>query len=116
MLLLILDCSDFFKDAGCGHYDYLRTLLILVDTPLDLQPVNDGMKMQPRWELKNMEEGAFFWNRHHRRFDYNGSRQVIDETLFRLIEDMNVKLAEALGRSHIRNLTFEVRPVFAIRR
>ena len=91
----------------------ISVLLIMVNTPLDLQPVNNGMKVQPRWELKNVEGGAFFWNHDHRRFDFNGSDHLIDEALRKLMEEINEWIGIELVKSSIRS--FEVRPVFAIR-
>ena len=85
----------------------------MVDTPLDLQPVSNGMKMQPRWELKNTEERAFFWNHDHGRFDFNGGEHVIDEALYKLMEEINKWLGIELVKNSVRN--FEVRPVFATR-
>ena len=85
----------------------------MVNTPLDLHPVTNGMKTQPRWELKNTEGGAFFWNHDRGRFDFNESEHVIDEALYKLIEEINKWLGEELIKNSIRS--FEVRPVFAVR-
>ena len=87
---------------------------IIVETPLDLQPVNNGITMQPRWELENMEGGAFFWNNDHDCFDFNGTEHLVDKALYKLIEEINQWLGGELFKSSISS--FEVRPVFAVRK
>ncbi|KAL9122111.1 MAG: hypothetical protein Q9187_001333 [Circinaria calcarea] len=89
------------------YFSLLQGLYILVDTPLDLQPVKDGMKMQPRWELKNMEGGAFFWNHDHGRFDFHGSEHLIDKALYKLMEEINKRLGEELVKNSIRSFEAE---------
>jgi hypothetical protein len=94
-------------------FGQLQVLFIMVDTPLDLQATNNGMKIQPRWELENIEGGAFFWNHDRGRFDFNENGYAIDEALYKLMEEINKSLGEELVKNSIRS--FEVRPVFAVR-
>ena len=89
-------------------------LFVVVETPLDLQPANNGMKMQPRWELENIKGGgAFFWNHELGRFDFNESEYILDEALYKQIEEVNKSLGEHLVKNSIRS--FEVRPAFVVR-
>ena len=119
LIVIIISFSFFdlwFSDLQQSqdrYFGQLRVLFIMVDTPLDLQPVKNGMKMQPRWELKNVKGGAFFWNHDHGRFDFNESEHLIDEALRKLIEEINEWLSKELVKNSIRS--FEVRPVFAMR-
>ena len=105
-------CFSDLQNLQDRFFGQLRVLFIIVDTPSDLQPVNNDMKIQPRWELKNVG-GAFFWNHDHGRFDLNESEHVIDEAPCKLIEEINKWLGKEFIKNSIRS--FEVRPVFAIR-
>jgi hypothetical protein len=75
--------------------------------------MNDGMNMQPRWELKNIEAGGFYWSHEHGFFYPFGSLNGIDEALYKLIVGLN----EWLGKELVKydSWSFEVRPAFAIR-
>ncbi|MCJ1387964.1 hypothetical protein MMC18_000807 [Xylographa bjoerkii] len=101
------------QNLQARYFGQLKVLFIMVNTPLDLQPVNNDLKMQPRWEFKNIEEGTFFWNHDGSRFDFDKGEHVIDEALYKLIETINPWLCEELVKN--LNRSFEVRPVSAIR-
>jgi len=92
----------------------LKVLFIIVDAQPDLQSADNDMKVQRRWEFESTHGGTFFWNDDRGGFDFGGSEYIGDEALYRLIEEANKGLGEALAKSHIRS--FEIRPVFAVRR
>jgi hypothetical protein len=106
-------CFSDLRELQDRWFGLVEVLFILVDTPLDLQPANNGMKIQPRWKLENIEGGTFFWNHDRGRFDFNESEYIIDEALYKLIEEINEWLGKELVKNSIRS--FEVRPVFAVR-
>jgi hypothetical protein len=85
----------------------------LVNTPSDLQPVKNGMKMQPQWELKNIEGGIFIWNHNHNRFDCIQNDHIMDKALYKLMVEITTRLGTELVKRHIKS--FEVQPVFAVR-
>jgi hypothetical protein len=92
------------------HYGKLRFLYIVVDTPLDLQPMNDGMNMQPRWELKHVEESGFYWNHEDGLFYPFGSAYGIDDDLYKLIVETNGWLGKVLVNSKL--WSFEIFGLF----
>jgi len=89
-------------------------LFIIVDTQPDLQSADNDMKVQRRWELESIQGEAFFWNNDRGGFDFRDSENIGDEALYRLLGEANKGLGEEVVKNHIRS--FEVRPVFAVRR
>ena len=119
VITIPFSCYDlYFADFQKLQEDWfcnIQSLSIVVDAPMDLKPVHNGMKMQSRWELKNLEGGAFIWNRDHRRFDFIGTKDAIDEALYNLIMKINKRLSKALVDDDHPTRSFEVRPVYAIK-
>ena len=95
----------------------ITTVFIVLDAPLDLLPVNTGMRIQPRWEVKSVEGAAFFWNHDHRRFDFVGDEHTLGEASYKLLKEFCENLAEPyVKRDTLFTDDFvEVRPVYAIR-
>jgi hypothetical protein len=91
----------------------LKVLFIIVDAPPDLQFAENDMTVQRRWEFESTQGGSFFWNSKRGRFDLGVSENIGDEALYRLLE-VNEGLCKGLVREHIGS--FEIRPVFAVRR
>ncbi|EHK99313.1 hypothetical protein M7I_4830 [Glarea lozoyensis 74030] len=50
------DALGRYLHSGEQWYQHLQVLYLIIDPPSDLRPVNDGMKIQPRWNLKDSEE------------------------------------------------------------
>lgn len=96
------------------YFFHLKVLFIIVDAQSDLQSADNDMKVQRRWEFESTQGRAFFWNDNRDSFDFGDSEYIGDEALCRLIEKANKGLGEGLAKNHIRS--FEIRPVFAIRR
>ncbi|EPE36558.1 hypothetical protein GLAREA_08721 [Glarea lozoyensis ATCC 20868] len=94
-------------------YQHLQVLYLIIDPPSDLRPVNDGMKIQPRWNLKDSEGGSFIWNYESRSFDYRQGEETLDPALCALIREISMKLGEELTKNNI--IEFETRPVFAVK-
>lgn len=96
---------------------YVRpaVLFIIVDAPPDLEEDND-VKVQRRWEVESTQgkRAFFFWNRDHGRFDLRDGEYIGGEALYRRIEEASKKLSEWLADSHV--CSFEIRPVFAVRK
>ena len=78
-------------------------LFIILDTQPDLQSTANDIKVQRRWELESMQEEAYFWN-----------NERGDGALYKLLREANKGLGEELAKKDIRS--FEVRPVFAVKR
>ncbi|KAI9745723.1 MAG: hypothetical protein M1818_001259 [Claussenomyces sp. TS43310] len=96
------------------HYYRLNMLLIIVDAQLDLQPADNDVEVQRRWEFENAQGGALFWDPDRGVFDPGDAEYVGDEDLYRLILEAAKVLGECLPKEHIRS--FEIRPVYAVRR
>jgi hypothetical protein len=94
----------------------LEVLFIIVEAQPDLQPVENDMKVQRRWEVCIVQGGAFFWNCERGGFDFEGGEYIGDASLYRLIEEVGDGLREELEKRHIRGWSFEIRPVFAVGR
>lgn len=92
----------------------LKVLFIIVDAQPDLQSADNDVKVQRRWEFESTQGGAFFWDDDRGCFDLGNSEYIGDEAVYRLIEKANKGLGEGLAENHIRS--FEIRPVFAVRR
>src|SRR3954462_7114726 len=95
------------------HFFLIEVLFIIIDTPLDLQSAHDDMKMQPRWELQNMQREGIFWNLDRGQFDFNESEYTMDADVYMLMQDIAKRLGEELIEHKISSL--EVRPVYAVR-
>ena len=94
------------------YHCLLRVLLILVNIPQTLQPVNDDMKVQPCWELQNVQGGTFLWNREEGQFNcINESDQNMDESIHKLLDEIVASLRTEFIKNNIQ--IFEVRPVLA---
>ena len=89
-------------------------LFIIIDTQPDLQPADNDMKVQRRWELESRQGEVFFWNHGRGGFDSRNSEDIGNEALYRLLGEANKGLGQELIENHIRS--FEIRPVFAVRR
>ena len=96
------------------HLLNLKVLLIVVDPQPDLQSAHDDVEVQHWWDFESIQGGAFFWNNDRGGFDSENSKYIGDEAVYRLIEEASRGLGEGLVNDHIRS--FEVRPVFAVRR
>lgn len=96
------------------YFFHLEVLFIIVDAQPDLQSADNDMKVQRRWEFERTQGGAFFWNDDRGSFAFRDSEYVGYKALYRLIEEANEGLGEGLAQNHIRS--FEIRPVFALRR
>lgn len=93
----------------------LEVLFIIFDAQPDLQSTDNDMKVQRRWEFESTHGGALFWNNDRADFDLEDSEHIGDEALYRLIEEANrKKLGVELAGNYVRS--FEIRPVFAIRK
>lgn len=64
-------------------------------------------------EFESTQGGAFFWNDDRGSFAFGDSKYIGYEALYRLIE-ANKKLSKGLTTNLIRS--FEIRPVFAVKR
>jgi hypothetical protein len=95
-------------------YQHLRVLYIIIDTPLDLQLVNDGRRVQPRWGLENVKGGSFVWNYECGGFEYREGEEAMERVLYELLQGISRKLGEELLKNKTRE--FEVRPVVAARK
>ena len=92
----------------------LKALLIVVDPQPNPWPADDDVMLQYRWDFENVWGGAFFWNDHRGGFDAENSGYLGDQAVYGRIEEASRELGKVLVNDHIRS--FEVRPVFAIRR
>ena len=98
-------------------FDHITTLFILVDTQPDFE--DNDTKVQRRWEFESRRTRAIFWNRNQSRFDWGEGEYVGDEGLYRRIEELGKEvgkefLQDPVLQSRVRS--FEIRPIFAIRR
>lgn len=89
-------------------------LFIVVDAQPDLQPADIDVKVQRRWEFESTQGGAFFWNYDRGSFAFEDSEYIGYKALCRLIEEAGKGLVKGLVSNDIRS--FEIRPVFALRR
>ena len=96
------------------HYFNLKVLFVIANTQPGLQFADKDMKAQWWWEFESTQGGAFIWNVDRGDFDFRDSKCVGHEALYRLIEEANKGLGVGLVDNHIR--TFEIRPIFAVRR
>lgn len=96
------------------YFFNLKALFVVVDPQPDLQPAGNEVKVQYRWDFESIQGGAFFWNNDSDGFDSEDSEYIGDEAVYRLIEEASRGFGEGLANDHIRS--FEVRPVFAVRR
>ena len=101
--------SEMFR-----YFFHLEVLFIIVDAQPDLQSLDSDAKAQRRWEFESTQGGAFFWNEDRGGFDFQGSKYIGNEALYRLIEEASKELGDGLAKNHIHS--FEIRPVFAVRR
>jgi hypothetical protein len=77
------------------------------------------MKVQRRWELESTQGGAIFWNDDRGNFgfrDSEDSEDIGEEALCRLLGEANKGFSEELVKNQTRIRSFEVWPVFAVRR
>lgn len=95
----------------------LAVLFVIVNTPPPEFPDNE-MKVQRWWELRSAEgkQGrAFLWNHDRRALEWeNGESYIKDEALYRHIEEASKGLIPTLVGNRIRS--FEIRPIFAVRK
>ena len=70
--------------------------------------------MQQRWELESTQGATFFWNNEEGGFEWEDSEYIGDKALYKLIEEASNKLGEKLTEN--RKHSFEVQPVFAVRK
>jgi len=96
------------------YYFHLEVLLIVVDAQPDLQSTDNDVKVQRRWEFESTQGRAFFWDHDRGGFDSGDSEYIGDEALYRLIEEAKKVLGEEHAKHYVRS--FEIRPVFAVRR
>lgn len=99
------------------HYFGLTKLFIVVNAQPDLQPGDNDVKAQRRWELESTRGATFFWNIDHGRFEWGDGEDIGDKALYKLIVDASNRLGKELYFHHPQtHYDFEVRPVLAIRR
>ena len=92
----------------------LKALLIIVDPQPHPPSADDNVTAQYRWDFESVLGGAFFWNDDRGCFNSENSGYAGDEAVYGLIEEASRGLGKGLVNNHIRS--FEVRPVFAVRR
>lgn len=95
-------------------YLHVEVLFIVMDAQPDLRLEEDDMKVQRRWEVDSTQGRAFFWNDEHGAFDLGDGEYIGDEGLYRRIEEASRGLGEGLVENHMHS--FEIRPIFAVRR
>ena len=101
--------ADIFQ-----YYFNVNVLFVVVDPQPDLQSMDDDLRVQQRWEFERTQGAAFIWDNERGVFDSEDSEDSGDDALHRLIEQTNEELGEELGKKSIHS--FEIRPVFAVRR
>ena len=101
--------ADIFQ-----YFFNVNVLFVVVDPQPDLQSTDDDPRVQQRWEFEKTQGAAFIWDDERGGFDSEGSEDVGDDALHRLIEQTNEELGEELSKKSIHS--FEIRPVFAVRR
>lgn len=102
--------SEMFR-----NFFKLKALLVVVDAPPDLQSDADNdVKVQPRLEFESTEGEALRWDHERGGFDSGAGEHIGDESLYGLMEETSKGLSEGLAQNHIRS--FEIRPVFAVRK
>ncbi|KAK2872086.1 hypothetical protein FQN49_002565 [Arthroderma sp. PD_2] len=111
---LLQTMDNLFPDF-CYNYFTIKKLFIIVGAQLDIQPEENELKVQRRWEVVSEPHGAaFFWNNDRNRFEWRNS-ECIDKALGRLIEDAaSNELFKEFKRSTW--CRFEIQPAFAIRK
>jgi len=96
------------------YFSHIRVLFIVVDAQPDLQFADNAMKVQRRWEFASTRGGVFFWKKDRNGFDFGDRENIGGEALYWPSEEGFKGLGEGLAKNHIRS--FEIRPVFAVRR
>lgn len=103
---------EMFDDFVC-----LAVLFVIVNTPPPEFPDNE-MKVQRWWELESAEDKqgrAFLWNHERRGFEWeSGENYINNEALYRQIEEASKGLIPTLVGHRTRS--FEIRPIFAVRK
>ena len=92
----------------------LKALFVVVDPQPDLQSTDNEAKVHHRWDFESIQGGALFWNNDRGGFDSESGEYIGDEAVDRLIEEASRRLGGWLASEQIRS--FEVRPVFAVKR
>ena len=105
----ITTLSEMFQ-----NFFNLKVLFIIVNAQPDLQPVDNDMKVQRRWKFESTQGGAFFWNNDRGSLAFGDSKYIGYKALYRLIEEPNKRLGKGLTTNLIRS--FEIRPIFVVRR
>ena len=68
------------------------------------------MKVQPRWELQNVQGGTFLWNQEEGQFNYiNESDHNMDKSIYKLLDDIVASLRTEFIKNNVQ--AFEIRPV-----
>jgi hypothetical protein len=89
-------------------------LFIIINTPPELQPEDNDLKVQRRWELERTQGAMFFWTVDRGGFEWEGGKRICDKALCKLIEKAGNELVEDFRKD--RKRSFEVRPVFVVRK
>ncbi|KJZ79182.1 hypothetical protein HIM_01333 [Hirsutella minnesotensis 3608] len=110
---LLQDEADLFSDIF-HWYSSLQKLFIVISTPPDLLPEDNGIAVQGRWEMENMRGATFFWHNDRSSFELSDGEYIDDKTLYKLLK----KAGDGLHEQLIENekLGFEIQAVFAVRR
>ncbi|KAF7589267.1 hypothetical protein BBP40_004525 [Aspergillus hancockii] len=91
------------------YYWSLKKSFVILDTPPDLQPEDDELKVQRRWEIKNTQNAMFIWNDDHSVFQWESGKDNGDKALCKQIKEASNKLVEEL--IDVQERSFEVRCV-----
>ncbi|KAI1084593.1 hypothetical protein F5B20DRAFT_212414 [Whalleya microplaca] len=98
------------------NYYRVDSLLIIVNAQADLQPVDNDIQVQRRWEFESVQGETFLWNLDRRRFDFEDSEDsedTGDEDIYQRIAEVK-RLGRGLRDHDIHS--FEVRLAFAVSR
>ncbi len=98
--------SDIFE-----WFCSVAVLYVIIDAQPDAQFEE---RRRQRWELESAQGRVFFWNHKNGGFDVGGGEDIGDEPLYKCMQEASVGLGEALAKNQTRS--FEIRPVFAVRR
>ena len=96
------------------YYCNVRVLYIVIGAQPDPQSKDNDKKLQRWWELDNTRGGALIWNQDRKGFDREDVEHMGDEARYKLIEEAAKGLGEVFAREFIRS--FEIRPIFAVKR
>lgn len=96
----------------------MEAVYILVDTPPDFEPVEDGKKLQARWEVQILPElPAYVWKLdpvgglfHMTGYEHFGA---LGDDLLKFMDQLNIHFTIELIKNRIPH--FEIRPVSVVK-